>query len=121
MSRAERERLRAPRGVERLRDGDLNGLDANVRKLLDDLGDDFRGDGEACLRDDEPVEMACAGETCNSRLYSLQGGKDWRLRWSGEPFTYAVDFSQRTPRLLMRPLDCAAQCPEQALDLQASQ
>lgn len=68
-----------------------------------------------CQRDDEPVALNCAGKTCRSRLFSEQGGQGWRAAWSGEPFAYAVDFSQPEPRLLIRPADCAEHCPEQVL------
>lgn len=90
---------------------DLNG-DAQ-RELLFDAGWAY------CQRDDAPVAMNCAGEPCKSQLFTEQGGQGWRVAWSGEPFAYAVDFSQPLPRLLTRPANCEAhsakRCPEHPL------
>jgi hypothetical protein len=74
-----------------------------------------------CQRDDAPVAMNCAGETCQSRLFTEQGGQSWRVAWSGEPFAYAVDFSQPEPRLLIRKADCTDRCPEQPMAWQDDQ
>jgi hypothetical protein len=68
-----------------------------------------------CLRDDEPVAMNCAAETCKSGLFTEQGGQGWRVAWSGEPFAYIVDFSQPESRLLIRKSDCTDRCPEQPM------
>lgn len=96
---------------------DLNG--DTRRELLLDAGWAY------CQRDDAPVAMNCAGETCKSQLFTEQGGQAWRAAWSGEPFAYAVDFSQPLPRLLTRPADCEARsakrCSEQPLAWQDDQ
>jgi hypothetical protein len=96
---------------------DLNG-DAQ-RELLLDAGWAY------CQRDDAPVAMNCTGETCQSRLFTEQGGQGWGAAWSGEPFAYAVDFSQPLPRLLTRPSDCephsAEHCSERPLVWQGDQ
>jgi hypothetical protein len=81
------------------------------RELLFDAGWAY------CQRDDAPVAMKCAGETCKSRLFSEHGGQAWRAAWSGEPFAYSVDFSQPEPRLLTHPADCDLRSPEQCTEL----
>lgn len=68
-----------------------------------------------CQHDDEPVAPHCAGEACRTQLFTEQGGQSWRAAWSGQPFAYAVDFSQPDPRLMIRPADCEANCAEQVL------
>lgn len=93
--------------------------DALIR--LPDLNRDGRPEllfdaGRAdCLRDDLPAVMNCAGETCRARLFTEEGSQDWQAVWSGDPFAYAVDFSQPDARLLIRPADCGEHCPEQVM------
>ncbi len=100
--------------------GGVAGLDEALA-LLPDLNRDgrpewlFDASRADCQRDDETVTMKCAGETCRSKLFSEHGGQGWRAVWSGEPFDYAVDFSQPEAHLLMRPLDCDGECPERGL------
>lgn len=79
------------------------------RELLFDTGWAY------CQRDGEAVAVSCATDACKSRLFTEHGGQGWRAAWSGDPFAYAVDFSQPQPRVLIRPADCAKKCPEQVL------
>lgn len=100
--------------------GGVAGLDEALARLPD-LNKDgrpewlFDASRADCQRDDAPLAMACAGETCRSQLFTEHGGQGWHAAWSGEPFAYAVDFSQPEPRLLVHPLDCSEPCPEQAM------
>lgn len=79
------------------------------QELLFDLGWAY------CQRNDERIEMQCAGDTCKTRLFTEEGGQGWRVAWSGEPFAYAIDFTQAQPRLLTRAQDCPEPCAENAL------
>lgn len=79
------------------------------RELLFDAGWAY------CQRADEPVTMSCAGDTCMTRLFTEEGDKSWHVAWSGKPFSYAVDFTQDPPRMLIRAEDCTEPCAEHAL------
>ncbi len=100
--------------------GGAAGLDEALVRLPD-LNRDGRPEwlfdaGRAdCQRDDATVAMDCAGETCRSQVFTEHGDQGWHAAWSGEPFAYAVDFSQPEPRLMVRPADCDGDCPERRL------
>ncbi len=89
---------------------------------LPDLNQDGRPEllfdaGQAdCLRNDQPVAMNCAGEICRARLFTEHRNQGWQAAWSGEPFAYAIDFSQPTARLLISPAECDEHCPEQVMN-----
>ena len=69
----------------------------------------------SCLHEDEPIAPSCAGESCQSKLFSQGAHKNWELVWTGKPFSYVVDFSVTPTRLLIQDPDCEQDCATHAL------